>query len=133
MLVRNEQYVLPVTVGYLLSVLGVDRVVIADNGSNDSTRKILQRLSEANERCRWLDASGPYLQTEIVNELAREACRNGTSWIIPNDADEFFWFGGRKLQNIHFSSKVGAVILERISAGLNRGFPGRFGWANLGH
>jgi glycosyltransferase involved in cell wall biosynthesis len=112
MLVRNEQHILPITVGYLLSVLGVDRVVIADNGSTDSTPKILQRLSEADERCRWLDASGPYRQAEIVNELAREACHNGASWIIPNDADEFFWFGGRKFQDLHLSSKTGAVILE---------------------
>jgi len=111
MLVRNEQYVLPTTVGYLLAGLGVHRVVIADNGSTDSTPKILQRLSTADERVRWLDASGPFLQAEIMNELAREACHNGANWIIPNDADEFFWFGGRRFRDLDLSPKAGAVIL----------------------
>lgn len=112
MLVRNQQHILPTTVGYLLRHLGVHRVVIADNGSNDSTPKILKCLSEADERVRWLDASGPYLQAEIINELAREAYRNGADWIIPNDADEFFWFGGRQFRDLDLSSKVGAVTLE---------------------
>jgi glycosyltransferase involved in cell wall biosynthesis len=111
-LVRNEQFIIPVTIGYLLNMLGVHRILVADNGSTDATRIILQRLCKADERVRWLDASGPYLQQEITNGLMREACHNGADWIIPNDADEFFWFGGRKLQELEIAPKTGALLLD---------------------
>ncbi len=100
MLVRNEQNILPLSAGYLLHELNVDRLVIADNGSTDGTRTVLRRLASIDERVKWLDASGPYLQAEIVTGLAREAWRDGADWILPNDADEFFWFGGRPLHTL---------------------------------
>lgn len=110
MMVRNEQNILPISVGYLLNEVGVDRLIIADNGSTDLTLKILSRLSQMDARVRWTDVSGPYHQAEIVTELAREECRNGAHWIIPNDADEFFWIKGQRLRDVLSSTDAGILL-----------------------
>ena len=97
MIVRNEQNILPISVGYLLNNVRVDRLIVADNGSTDSTVEILSRLSQIDARVRWTNVAGPWHQAEVATGLAREAYRDGANWIIVNDADEFFFHRGSKV------------------------------------
>ncbi len=112
MMVRNEQNILPISVGYLLNNVRVDRLIIADNGSTDSTVEILSRLSQIDGRVRWTDVAGPWHPAEVATGLAREAHRDGANWIIVNDADEFFFIEGRKFRDVFVSTNAGALILE---------------------
>lgn len=70
---------------------GVDQFVVVDNGSVDGTCEILDRL-------RWS------LPVEILHEAAHTRVldtwvmravdrlrSHGCTWVIPNDADEFWW------------------------------------------
>jgi hypothetical protein len=110
--VRNEQNILPLSAGYLLNELKVDRLVIADNGSTDPIVAILKRLALLDERVRWVDASGPWVPQEIITGLAREACKDGADWILPNDADEFFWLGGKPFHTYPWPRTAAAVKLQ---------------------
>lgn len=112
MMVRNEQCILPISVGHLLHGIGVDRLIIADNGSTDSTVPILRRISQIDVRVQWTDASGPYNQAETVTELAREAHRKGATWVIASDADEFCWVKNRNLRDVLSSTTAGALVLD---------------------
>lgn len=112
MMVRNEQNILPISVGYLLNNVRVDRLIIADNGSTNSTVEILSRLSQIDGRVRWTDVAGPWHPAEVATGLAREAHRDGANWIIVNDADEFFFIEGRKFRDVFVSTNAGALILE---------------------
>jgi hypothetical protein len=112
MLVRNEQNILPYSAAYLLYELQVDRLIIADNGSTDRTVTILRRLAATDERVRWTDASGVYLQSEIITGLARDAWRQGADWVLPNDADEFFWFRGKAFNTLSWPSQAGVLHLS---------------------
>src|SRR5882724_4807583 len=111
MMVRNEQCILPISVGYLLNEIGVDRLIIADNGSSDLTLAILQRISQIDARVRWTEVPGAFNQAETTTELAREAHRNGATWVMPVDADEFCWIKEKKLRDILPTTSAGALIL----------------------
>src|SRR5512143_161327 len=89
MIVRNEVDILRINVLHHFS-LGVDRFLIVDNGSTDGTDGVLRELS-ANGRLEWRRDGGPYRQSEITTELAQEAFRQGADWVIPVDADEFWY------------------------------------------
>ena len=112
MMVRNEEAILPTTVGHLLNTIGVDGVVIADNGSTDATPKILQRLAEMDQRVRWTDMSGLWNPSLVLTALAREVHRKGIDWIIPNDADEFHWFNSQNIRGLCSQTKTGAFVFD---------------------
>jgi len=112
MMVRNEEAILATTVGHLLNTIGVDHLVVADNGSTDATQKILQRLAKLDGRVRWTDASGPWNPSSVLTELAREAHRKGIDWVVPNDADEFYWFGSSSIRTLCSSTKSAGFVLD---------------------
>jgi glycosyltransferase involved in cell wall biosynthesis len=112
MLVRNEENILRTSVGYLLYHLRVHQIIIADNGSTDSTRSIAQQLSTGDERVEWTDVTGPYRQSEITTGIAREAYLKGSDWILANDADEFFWLGSHDIHNLCASKSAGAYAFS---------------------
>ena len=58
--VRNEVDIVRTNVLYHLS-LGLERMLIADNGSTDGTREALAALA-VDRRVEWRDASGPFDQ-----------------------------------------------------------------------
>lgn len=88
---RNEGWLLALNVVYHLS-LGVTRVVVVDNNSDDSvTLHILARLETdpAVEIVR--DRSSICDQAALANRgLARLSTRS-IDWVLPCDADEFLW------------------------------------------
>lgn len=95
---RNEADVARVNVLHHLSQ-GVDRMLILDNGSTDGTWEILQELaSQYGILCRRLEV--PFVQDELLTQLAREAVAGGAAWIVPIDADEFWCTHRDRLSNV---------------------------------
>ena len=91
-IVRNEADILRVNILHHISV-GIDRFIIIDNDSSDGTRQVLHALS-AEHPIDWTRCRGAFLQSELTTELAREAFLRGADWVIPIDADEF-WYAPR--------------------------------------
>ena len=51
-------------------------------------------------RVKWTQDKGKYRQAEITTELAREAHSQGADWVIPIDADEFWYAPGDNLRSV---------------------------------
>lgn len=73
---------------------GVDLILAADS-STDGTPEILERLGAEVTR---IDEP-LHRQPHWMNRLAREAHSRGADWIVPWDADEF-WFGLDRLDRL---------------------------------
>lgn len=112
-LVRSEADIIAVTLRYHLQ-LGLDGVFVLDNASSDGTDKILERLAQADDRIRWSRHEGDFQQAELTTGLAREAARAGADWIVPFDADEFWYAPCRTLREVLASSKAGALRAQVI-------------------
>lgn len=80
--VKDEVDIIERTVGHMLSQ--VDAVLIADNGSTDGTRDILESLPVLLRD----DPEVGYYQSRKMTALAHEARAKGADWVIPFDADE---------------------------------------------
>lgn len=90
-MVRNEQDIVGQCLRHLLGQ-GVDHLLVADNLSDDDTPAILAELAASDRRVHLArDIEPAYFQAEKMTYLARAAQRAGADWIVPFDADEF-WF-----------------------------------------
>ena len=90
-LVKNELDVLPYVVEHLLAQ-GVDYLLIADNLSDDGTFEYLVDLANRDSRIIVLrDSTVAYLQSEKMTHLAFLAWSRGARWVVPFDADEFWY------------------------------------------
>jgi glycosyltransferase involved in cell wall biosynthesis len=105
--VRNEADIIETNVRYHLS-LGIDRVLVVDNGSADGTDDVLRALAEGDKRVSWTRDDSPFDQEAIVSGLAREAFRQGADWIVPFDTDEFWWAEG-DFREVLARSEAGAI------------------------
>ena len=112
-LVRSEADIIALTLRYHLQ-LGLDRIFVLDNASSDETDKILERLARADDRIRWTRHEGEFQQAELTTGLAQEAFRAGADWIVPFDADEFWYAPGRAFREVLASSKAGALRAQVI-------------------
>jgi len=85
-MVKDEADVIEHTVRHMLGQ--VDHVVVADNGSADGTRAILERLG-----VEVLDDRDPaYHQSQKMSRLAAYAAlAHGAAWVVPFDADEVWY------------------------------------------
>lgn len=103
-MVRDEIDVAGLVVDHLLRQ-GVDHVLISDHLSQDGTREFLTELTARNPRVHLaVDHEPGHFQMEKMTLLSRAAWRAGARWVIPFDADEF-WFAegatvGRFLRNL---------------------------------
>ncbi len=118
--VRNEADVLRLSVAHHLS-LGLDAVLVADNGSTDGTVRVLERLSRADGRVQWTSDPAPDNETSLRTELAREAYRHGADWVVPFDADEFWWAAGGSLRARLGAATAGALGAEAVNFVQQRG------------
>ena len=90
-MVRNELDILPQVIEHMFAQ-GIDYLLIADNLSTDGTREYLRDLAKKNPRVIFAeDNYDVYIQSEKMTYLAHCAWRAGAEWIIPFDADEFWY------------------------------------------
>lgn len=90
-MVKDEQDIIAATVNHLFSQ-GVDHIIVADNLSTDDTPAILARMAESNQRLHLaVDKEPAYYQAEKMSRLMHATWAAGADWVIPFDADEF-WF-----------------------------------------
>lgn len=98
-MIKNEADIIEQTVKHLFEQ-GIDHILIVDNGSTDGTQEILSRLAQDYPLSLGQDNEPAYYQSEKMTWLADRAKEQGATWIVPFDADEF-WFGTNKsLANI---------------------------------
>jgi glycosyltransferase involved in cell wall biosynthesis len=112
--VRDEEDIVAVSVRHHLA-LGLDRVIIVDNGSRDGTPHVLDSLGhEAHYSWRTLKTDG-HRQAEIFTALAREAYAEGADWVLPFDADEFWDTGGERLRDILDETSSGVLLAPMVN------------------
>lgn len=88
-LVKDEADVIEATLRHMADE--VDFMIVADNGSTDGTRGILDRLAGELQLIVLNDPDPAYYQSRKMSMLAELAARIGADWIVPADADEL-WF-----------------------------------------
>jgi hypothetical protein len=112
---HNEEDICVPVVRHLLEQ-GVDHILVADNLSTDSTRAQLDELARLGPEFCVIDDPDPiYRQSQKMVALTHEAARRWQlrdhTWVIPFDADEF-WFA-QKHDNLK------AAFEEADEAGLS--------------
>lgn len=112
-IVRNEVDIIGLNILHHLS-LGLDEILIVDNGSSDGTDGVLQQL-DMDGRIKWSRNAGPYRQPEIFTELAHEAYRRGADWVLPIDADEFWDVTNWDLREVLERSNAGALRVQIVN------------------
>jgi glycosyltransferase involved in cell wall biosynthesis len=88
-MMRNEADVVEDVVRHMATQ--VDRLIVADNGSSDGTREILERLACELPLTVVDDPEVAYRQSEKMTALAERAAADGAVWIVPFDADEIWY------------------------------------------
>jgi Glycosyl transferase family 2 len=88
-MVRDEADIIETVVKNLLDQ-GVERVVVADNLSQDGSRQILEELSVDNPVTVLTDRLEAHYQAQKMTLLARAAFGAGAGWVVPFDADELW-------------------------------------------
>jgi glycosyltransferase involved in cell wall biosynthesis len=112
-IVRNEVDIVGLNVLHHLS-LGLDEMLIVDNGSSDGTDRLLQQLG-TDGRIKWSKDAGAYRQPEIFTELARESYRRGADWVLPIDADEFWDTPNEGLRAVLERSRAAALRVQIVN------------------
>jgi len=88
MIVRDEEDILAINLKHHLRV--VDRILVIDNGSTDSTPGILRHFARRHPQLQWTTDDGEYLQAKMLTALAQQAYGEGADWVVSIDADEFW-------------------------------------------
>jgi glycosyltransferase involved in cell wall biosynthesis len=113
-MVRNEADIIRANVLYHLAS-GVDRMLVVDNGSTDGTDGALQQLSLEHPEVRWSRDDGPFLPSRVMTKLAREAFEEGADWVVPVDADEFWYAPGGDLRRVLEIAKAGVLRAQAVN------------------
>ena len=123
--VRDEVDVIGASVEHLLSQ-GVDHVLVADHMSQDGTRELLEDLSRHDSRVHVaVDSEPGHFQKEKVNRLSRAAWWAGARWIIPFDADEFWFAEGGSIAD--FLRSQSAYVVASATVNMLPAEPGEIG------
>ena len=91
-MVKNEADIIESTVRHLVNQ-GVENFLVMDNGSDDGTRGILESLAREIPGFHvGTDSEPAHYQGAKMTLLADAVRRAGATWVVPFDADEY-WYG----------------------------------------
>ncbi len=111
-LVKNEADIIEKNIRYHAKT-GVDNFVVMDNNSTDGTREILEELKKEYE-ITIIDEKGIYNQAKWMTKLTHIARKKyNPTWLIPNDADEF-WYSEKSLKDT-INSKKRVLTVDRFN------------------
>jgi hypothetical protein len=88
-MVRNEIDVIGGVLQHMAAE--VDLLIVADNGSTDGTRELLDALTDELPLTVVDDPDPAYRQSEKMSRLAALAGEAGADWCVPFDADELWY------------------------------------------
>jgi len=109
-MVRNE---IDVIEGVVRHTSGeVDELIIADNGSTDGTREVLDELSRDLPLTVVDDPDVAYYQSEKMTALAERAAGCGATWIVPFDADEIWYSRLGRIRDVLASFNADTRLLH---------------------
>lgn len=83
---KDEADIIESTVRHMLAEC--DAVIVADNESTDGTLEILRSIPDVNVQH---DTEVGYYQSEAMSLLAALAAECGAEWVVPFDADEWWY------------------------------------------
>jgi hypothetical protein len=112
LVVRNAVDLVRVAVLHHLS-LGIERVLVVDNGSSDGTTRVLRRLARRHPVSFTVD-EGPFDQAELTTGLVHEAARAGADWVVPFDADELLT-GDEPLRDVLWCARPDGLLVEVLT------------------
>jgi Glycosyl transferase family 2 len=118
LLVRDEADVVETWLRYHLA-RGVDVVIATDHRSIDGTSEILHEHARDGRVVVLREEAGGIRQSEWTTRMSRlAATEHGADWVIPSDADEFWWPRGGSF------AEILACVPERFGVvrGLMRNF-----------
>jgi hypothetical protein len=100
LVVRDEADILDAQLAFHLNA-GVDFVIATDHRSRDGTTEILGSYERAGVLRLFREDGEFSRQGEWQTRMARlAALEHGADWVIPSDADEFWWPRGRSLSDV---------------------------------
>jgi hypothetical protein len=108
-LVKNEIDVIESSIRHGFNQ-GIDAMLIADNGSTDGTRELLHQLAKILPLIVVDDPIYAHEQDTKMTVLAKCARKLGAKWIVPFDADEF-WFARDSSLGDHLRNERKAVVV----------------------
>lgn len=108
MVVRDAVDLVRACVLHSLS-LGLERLLIVDNGSTDGTQAVLARLARRHP-VRWTVHQRRFRMDEVVTSLVHDAARLGADWVVPIDVDEFWWVKGRLPELLGHVQRDGVLV-----------------------
>ena len=108
-LVKNEIDVIESSIRHGFNQ-GIDAMLIADNGSTDGTRELLHQLAKVLPVIVVDDPIFAHEQDTKMTVLAKCVRKLGAKWIVPFDADEF-WFARDSSLGDHLRNERNAVVI----------------------
>ena len=89
LLVRDEDDILALNLEHHLAQ-GIDRFIVTDNRSRDSTPQLLRQYAERGLLEIIEEPGETYDQASWVTRMAERAAASGADWVIHCDANEFW-------------------------------------------
>lgn len=132
-MVKDEADIVGATVAHMCGQ--VDGVIVADNLSTDGTRDILDGLPVD-----VVDDPDPaYYQSEKMTRLARRAMAEGADWVVPFDADEWWYSPYGRIADVlgaldHCWAIAAADLYDHVATGADPAdgtIPDRIGWRRI--